>query len=66
MAPRYGHVSKHEKSQILDQVCEGTGYTREHALTLLKNPPPDERPVTRKRNRSPSYGPAEVELLRLC
>ncbi len=38
LAPRYGHVSKREKGQILDQVCEVTGYTRKHALTLLKNP----------------------------
>src|SRR5207237_6552129 len=44
LAPRYGHVSKHEKSQILDQVCEVTGYTRKYALTLLKEPP-DEPPV---------------------
>ena len=44
LAPRYGHVSKHEKSQILDQVCEVTGYTRKYALTLLKDPP-DERLV---------------------
>ena len=39
LAPRYGHVSKSEKSQILDQVCEVTGYTRKYALTLLKDPP---------------------------
>jgi hypothetical protein len=65
LAPRYGHGSKSEKGQILDQVCEVTGYTRKHALTLLKNPPPDA-PVTRTRHRSPSYGLAEVELLRLC
>ena len=65
LAPRYGHVSKSEKGQILDQVCEVTGYTRKYALTLLKDPP-DEPAVKRTRRRSPSYGPAEVELLRLC
>jgi hypothetical protein len=32
-------VSKHEKGQILDQVCEVTGYTHKYALTLLKYPP---------------------------
>ncbi len=42
LAPRYGHVSKREKGQILDQVCEVTGYTRKYALRLLKDPPPDE------------------------
>jgi Integrase core domain len=66
LAPRYGHVSKAEKGQILDQVCQVTGYTRKYALTLLKNPPAEEPSVRRKRHRSPSYGPAEVELLRLC
>ena len=66
LAPRYGHVSKREKGQILDQVCEVTGYTRKYALTLLKQPPPDEPPGKRTRRRSPSYGAAEVELLRLC
>ena len=66
LAPRYRHVSKDEKGQILDQVCEVTGYTRKYALTLLSNPPPDEPPIKRTRRRSPSYGPAEVELLRLC
>src|ERR1043166_7250647 len=57
LAPRYGHVSKSEKSQILDQVCEVTGYTRKYALTLLNDPPPDGAPVKRKRRRSPMYGP---------
>src|SRR5215472_644051 len=66
LAPRYWRVSKSEKGQILDQVCEVTGYTRKHALTLLKNPPPDEPHIRHKSHRSPSYGPAEVELLRLC
>jgi hypothetical protein len=41
LAPRYGHVSKHEKGVILDQVCDVTGYTRKYALTLLTDPPPD-------------------------
>ena len=53
LAPRYGHVSKHEKGQILDQVCEVTGYTRKYVLTLLKDPP-DEPAVKRTRRRSPS------------
>jgi hypothetical protein len=63
LAPRYAHVGKGEKSQILDQVCQVTGYTRKYALTLLKRPPPEELLVKRTRRRSPSYGPAEVELL---
>ena len=66
LAPRYGHVSQQEKSQILDQVCEVTGYTRKYALTLLKDPPPELPAVKRTGRRAPSYGPAEVELLKLC
>jgi hypothetical protein len=66
LTPRYGHVSKDEKGQILDQVRELTGYTRKYALTLLSNPPPDEPPIKLTRRRSASYGPAKVELLRLC
>jgi hypothetical protein len=66
LAPRYAHVSKGEKSEILEQVCEVTGYTRKYALTLLKHPPPEVSPTKRTRRRSPSYGPAEVELLQLC
>ena len=56
LAPRYGHVSKGEKGQILDQVCEVTGYTRKYALTLLKQPPRDEPPVRRTRRRSQALG----------
>jgi hypothetical protein len=66
LAPRYGHVSKTEKGHILDQVCEMTGYTRKYALTLLTDPPADEPRVKRTRQRSASYGPEEIELLRLC
>jgi Integrase core domain len=66
LAPRYGHVGKMEKGQILDQVCEVTGYTRKYALALLRHPPGDEPRVRRTRHRAASYGPEEVKLLRLC
>jgi len=59
-------VSKQEKGEILDQVCEVTGYTRKYALTLLRCPPSEVLPVKCHRRRSPSYGPVEVDLLRLC
>jgi hypothetical protein len=66
LAPRYAHAGKLEKGQILDQVCQVTGYTRKHAVALLKHPPPEEPLIKRTRHRLPSYGPAEVELLQLC
>jgi hypothetical protein len=52
--------------QILDQLCEVTGYTRKYALTLLKDAPPDEPSLKRIRRRLSGYGAAEVELLQLC
>jgi hypothetical protein len=66
LAPRYAHAAKSEKGQVLDEVCQLTGYTRKSALTLLRRPPADAPPSKRTRRRSPSYGPAEVELLQLC
>jgi hypothetical protein len=59
-------VSKAEKGQILDQVCEVAGYTRKSTLTLLADPPSDEPRVRRTRPRSARYGPKAGELLRLC
>ena len=61
LASRYAHVGKGEKSQILDQVCQVTGYTRKYALTLLTDPPRDEHRVKRTRQHSASYGPEDVE-----
>ncbi len=42
-----------------------TGYTRKHALVLLGCPPTEDRPPP-YRGRLPSYGSAEVALLRMC
>jgi hypothetical protein len=65
LAPRYVHANRREKGQILDEFCAITGYTRKHALVLLSQPPA-ERAVSNYRGRPPSYGPAEVALLRVC
>src|SRR5205814_3022174 len=65
LAPRYAHASRLEKGQILDEFCAITGLTRKHTLVLLGNPPA-EHPVSNRRGRPPSYGPAEVALLRVC
>jgi hypothetical protein len=65
LAPRYAHASRREKGQLLDEFCAVTGYTRKHALVVLSCPPPEDRPPP-YRGRQPSYGPAEVALLRMC
>src|SRR5215467_10121449 len=65
LAPRYMHASRSEKGRIVDEFCAITGYTRKHALVLLSNPPAEQR-VYNRRGRPPSYGPAEVALLRAC
>jgi hypothetical protein len=65
LAPRYVHASRREKGQLLDEFCAITSYTRKHALVLLGHPPA-EQPVSTHHGRPPSYGPAEVALLRVC
>jgi hypothetical protein len=65
LAPRYAHAGKREKGAILDEFCAVTGYTRKHALVLLRQPPPMAPPPVR-RGRRPRYGAAEVALLRRC
>jgi hypothetical protein len=65
LAPRYVHASRREKGQLLDEFCAITGYTRKHALELLRDPPAEQR-VSTRRGRPPSYGPPEVALLRAC
>jgi hypothetical protein len=65
LAPRYVHASRQEKSQLLDEFSALTGYTRKHALVLLSHLPAEQR-VSTHHGRPPSYGPAEVALLRVC
>jgi hypothetical protein len=50
---------------VLDEFCAITRYTRKYGLVLLSRPPA-EQSVTTRRGRRPSYGPAEVALLRVC
>jgi hypothetical protein len=38
LAPRSVHASRREKGQFLDEFCALTGYTRKHALVLLRHP----------------------------
>jgi hypothetical protein len=37
--PRYLSASKAEKTRILDEFCQVTGYHRKSAIGLLRHPP---------------------------
>jgi hypothetical protein len=65
LAPRYTRGNRREKSQLLDEFCVISGYTRKHALVLLSDPPSEDQ-HRRVGGRPRSYGPAEVALLRMC
>jgi len=65
LAPRYTHASRRQKGQLLDEFCAITGYTRKHALVMLSRPPVEDR-ARSVGGRPPSYGSAEVALLRMC
>lgn len=65
VAARYQRASKREKGAILNEFCAATGYTRKYARSLLLRPP-GERAIQPPRSRRRTYGPAEVDLLRVC
>jgi hypothetical protein len=46
MAKRYARVSKGEKSRMLDELCELTGWSRRHARRTLVQPTAVPRPQT--------------------
>ena len=58
---RYSQAGRVWKSRLLDEVCEMEGWTRKHAIKVLR------RRVRRKakppRGRKAIYGPAEVRVL---
>jgi len=51
VAPRYRKADREEKSRILDEFVESTGYGRKHALALLNHPPPKRPSPVRRRPR---------------
>lgn len=55
MSERYRRARKHEKGEILDTVCEVTGYSRDHAARLLRAGPRPKEHAKRKRNRPRTY-----------
>jgi transposase InsO family protein len=65
MAAAYRRGSKSEKTAILDQLCELTGWNRDHARARLRDA--GEIRVYRARAaRSPVYSPRVVSALELC
>ena len=61
---RYRAATRREKSQILDEFCQVTGYHRKYALRRLNGPPPGTTPP-RRRPRAVTYGPEVIQALRV-
>src|SRR5438876_10896358 len=61
MATRYLRARKKDKSLMLDELCELTGWTRRHARRALLAPPPIQ---ARKTPRPRTYGKEVLEPLR--
>jgi hypothetical protein len=66
LAPRYVTANRIERSRLLTEFCDETGYSRKYAISLLRHSPrPDQTPLATAHRRS-AYGPAEIGLLRFC
>ena len=61
---RYMRSSKKEKSQLIVQLMEITGYTRSYATRVLRKPPKPERPLRPRGKRGFVYGPKVIGALR--
>ncbi len=59
LGERYRRASRSEKGEILDTLCEITGYCRDHAARLLRAGPKAKPPRVRRRSRPRVYD-AEV------
>ena len=65
-ATRYKRASKAEQGKILDELCQTTGWHRNHARrALVAALRPTMVPAPR-RARTPVYGPEVLAALRLC
>ncbi len=62
--PRYHRASGAEKQRILDEFCANCGYHRKYAIRLLNGPPPERKPVGRRRRRGTTYGPRVISILK--
>jgi hypothetical protein len=61
--PRYLEASKREKTRILDEFCQVTGYHRKSAIRLLRHPP---QGAGKRRGRPKEYGPELVPALKVA
>jgi hypothetical protein len=59
LSDRYRRAGKGEKGEILDTICEITGYNRDHAARLLRAGPPPKKAARGRRVRPRVYD-AEV------
>lgn len=60
LCERYRRASKKQKGEILETLCDLTGYTRDHAARLMRTgPPPRGGPKKQRRSRARVYD-AEV------
>lgn len=55
LAERYRRASKKEKGEVLDTLCEITGYNRDHAARLLRAGPPPRKKKKKRRVRPRVY-----------
>ena len=62
---RYRQAPRPEKRRILDECCRVTGYHRKHAVRLLNGPAPSDDHPRPRRRRTPTYGLAVIEALRM-
>jgi len=58
--PRYKKAFRKEKSNILDEFCLNCGYTRKHAIRLLRHFKRYTKPKPKKRGRQTIYNKPEI------
>ena len=59
---RYSGADRKERSKVLDEFCEATGYHRKYAIALLKVAA-DEPVVKERKRRGPTYSAKSVRVL---